>query len=285
MQTLFSSLGHTRAALLPEDWKDFCHDTCLRHPIRELVHQDVFTRRSFDKPRRYAGDAVLLDLLYQGVRPAHHRPSELGQGVYHYLSQQASTRSVRGRRDLLARWIDATAERVAHAHVFSVACGHLREAQLSRAVQERRLGRFLALDQDQESLAVVERELGPLGVEAVPGSVKALLKGELRFDGMDFVYASGLYDYLPQAVATPFTHLLFSMLRPGGRLLLANYADPPADSSFKAYMEAFMDWWLLYRDESEVEAWSRDIPRAQLAGQRLFRDDTGNLIYLELVRR
>jgi SAM-dependent methyltransferase len=287
MQLLFSALGQTRATLLPEAWKAFCQDICLRHPVRELVHQDPLTRRSFDKPRRYAGDAVLLDLLYEGIQPAYHphRPSEIGQAIHDYLSQQMSVTSIRGRRDLLARRIDSIAEQVPGARVLSVACGHLREARLSRAVREQRLGRFLALDQDPESLAVVDRELGTFGIETVAGSVKAMLKGELRFDAMDFIYAAGLYDYLRQPVAIQLTRVLFSMLRPGGRLLLANYADPPADSSFKAYMEAFMDWWLLYREESEVDGWGEEIPRAEVAGRRLFRDDTGNLLYLELIRR
>jgi len=287
MQLLFSTLGHTRASLLSADWKAFCRDICLRHPIRDLVHQDPLTRRSFEKPRKYAGDAVLLDLLYEGIQPARHsqRLSEIGQGVHDYLSLQTSVSSIRGRRDLLARWIDSIADRAPGAHVLSVACGHLREARLSRAVREQRLGRFLALDQDQESLTVVDQQLGFFGIETVSGSVKSMLKGELRFDAMDFIYAAGLYDYLRQPVAIQLTRVLFSMLRPGGRLLLANYADPPADSSFKAYMEAFMDWWLLYREESEVDRWSEEIPKAELAGRRLFRDDTGNLLYLELTRR
>lgn len=285
MRTLFSALRHTRATLLPEDWKGFCQNVCLRHPIRDFVHQELFTRRSFDKPRRYAGDAVMLDYLYQGLRPRRDCPTPMGLGIYQYLAEQTTARSVLGRRDLLAQWIDSTAERCPEARVLSVACGHLREAHFSRAVQEGRLGKFLALDQDEESLAVVGREFGALGVEQVPGSVRALLRGRLRFDGMDLVYASGLYDYLPQPIAIRLSRLLFSMLRPGGRLLLANYADPAEHSSFKAYMEAFMDWWLLYRDEAEVREWSQDIPRAELAGQKLFRDDTGNLVYLELTRR
>ena len=285
MHTLLSMLGRTRAALTPDDWKAFCRDVCLQHPIRHLVHQEPYTRRSFDKPRRYAGDAVLLDFLYQGLRPEQHGPSVLGQGIYDYLSQQTSSNSLRGRLALLARWIDATAERVPAARILSIACGHLREARLSRAVRERRLGRFVAFDQDKESLAVVHRELGPFGVETVQGSVKALLRGEIGFDPQDFVYAAGLYDYLRPPMTLELTRLLFSLLRPGGRLLLANYSDSPTDSDYKAYMEAFMDWWLIYRDEPELETWSQDIPRAQLAGQRLFRDETKNLIYLELIRR
>ncbi|WP_257455464.1 class I SAM-dependent methyltransferase [Archangium lipolyticum] len=284
MQLLFSTLGHARSVLDGEDWKQFCRD-CLTHPLRELVHQDPIARRSFARPRGYAGDAVLLDLMYQTEMPERARASKLGQELCQFMYEQPSAVSLRGRRDLLARRINDLAEEVPDARVLSLACGHLREAHLSQAVRERRLGRFLAVDQDPKSLAVVQRELVPLGIEAVPGSVKAVLRGQLAFSDLDFIYAAGLYDYLPQPIAIRLTRTLFSMLRPGGKLLLANYIDATFDSGCKAYMEAFMDWWLIYREEHEVREWLQDIPRSELATHRLFRDDVGNLIYLEAVRR
>jgi extracellular factor (EF) 3-hydroxypalmitic acid methyl ester biosynthesis protein len=284
MGLLFSTLGHARAVMVSEDWKRFCK-ACLAHPVRELVHQDPITRRSYARPRGYAGDAVLLDLMYRTELPDRMRATKLGQGICQFMFEQPSAISLRWRRDMLARRIDELAEQTPDARVLSVACGHLREAQLSQAVRERRLGRFLALDQDPKSLSVVERELAPLGVEPVPGSVKALLKGQQTFSDLDFIYAAGLYDYLPQPIAQRLTRVLFSMLRPNGRLLVANYTESAADAGCKAYMEAFMDWWLLYRDEHEVTEWLQDIPRNELARQRLFRDDPGNIIYLEAVRR
>jgi SAM-dependent methyltransferase len=284
MRLLFSTLGHARSVLVHEDWKQFCRD-CLNHPIRDLVHQDPITRRSFARPRGYAGDAVLLDLMYQTEMPERARASKLGQEICQFMYEQPSATSLRGRRDLLARRLNALSEERPDAGILSVACGHLREAQLSQAVRERRLGRYLAVDQDPKSLAVVQRELVPFGIEAVPGSVKALLKGQLAFSDLDFIYAAGLYDYLPQALTIRLTRLLFSMLRPGGKLLLANYTDATFDSGCKAYMEAFMDWWLIYREEHEVQEWLQDIPRSELAAHRLFRDEVGNLIYLEAVRR
>jgi SAM-dependent methyltransferase len=284
MRVLFSTLGHARSVLVSEDWKQFCR-ACLTHPVRELVHQDPITRRSFARPRGYPGDAVLLDLMYQTEMPERARASKLGQEICQFMYEQPSAISLRGRRDLLAWRLNGLSEEVPDARILSVACGHLREAQRSRAVHERRLGRFLAVDQDPKSLAVVQRELVPLGIEAIPGSVKALLKGQLAFSDLDFIYAAGLYDYLPQPLAIRLTRLLFSMLRPGGKLLLANYTDTTFDSGCKAYMEAFMDWWLLYREEHEVREWLQDVPRSELATHRLFRDDIGNLIYLEAVRR
>jgi hypothetical protein len=283
MQTLFSGLGDTRATLSPDAWRWFCQHVCLAHPIHELVHQDPLSRYSYEKPRSYAGDAVLLDLLYGEVLPVSQRVSRLGWEVYRFLCKQDSVTSLRSRRDMLAQWIDELAAQVPEARILSVACGHLREAFRSHAVREQRFGEFLALDQDPKSLDVVAQELGPLGVQVVPGSVKALLKGTLRFSGLDFIYAAGLFDYLPQPVAINLARVLFAMLRSGGRLLLANYADPVPDAAFKAYMEAFMDWWLLYRNEAQVEEWLRELPKRELSKYQLFRDATHNIIYLEAI--
>ncbi|WP_052518784.1 class I SAM-dependent methyltransferase [Archangium violaceum] len=285
MRTLLSSLGHARATLVPEDWRRFCIETCRPHPVHSLVRQEPFTRRGFEKPRRYAGDAVMLDFVYEDLAPERLGTTATGVELNRFLCAQTSTASLRGRRDYLARYIDKVSEERADARILSVACGHLRESRRSRAVQQRQVSEFLALDQDLQSLGVIDSELGYLGIKPVAGSVKDILRDQLRFEDMDLVYASGLYDYLPQPVAIRLTAQLFSMLRPGGRLLLANYADPHKDSAFKAYMEACMDWWLIYRDESEVAGWMSDIPRSQLRRQALFRDETENLIYLELTRR
>jgi SAM-dependent methyltransferase len=281
MQTLFASLARTRAVLEEPEWKRFCED-CRRHPIRELVHQDPITERSFTKPRGYSGDAVLMDMMY-GRRTRHmEAATPLGQVAARYVYGQPSAQSVRERRELLARKIDTVAQETPDARILSVACGHLREAPLSAAVRERRLGQFLALDQDPRSLAVVEQELASHGIQVVPGSVRTLLKGETRFTGLDFIYAAGLYDYLPQPVALQLTRVLFSMLRSGGRLLVANYTDGAQDAG---YMEAFMDWWLLYREQSEVEAWLQDVPRRELSGYHFQWDSLRNVLYLEAVRR
>jgi SAM-dependent methyltransferase len=285
MRTLFSTLRHARATLVPDDWRRFCIDTCRAHPVRALVHQDPFTRRGFDKPRKYAGDAVVLDFVYEDREPARLGTTRTGVEINRFLCAQSSIAALRGRRDHLARCIDKVSGERADARVLSVACGHLRESQRSLAVQQRQVAEFLALDQDLASLGVIDSELGHLGVKPVPGSVKAILRNQIRFEEMDLVYASGLYDYLSQPIAVRLTGQLFSMLRPGGRLVLANYADPPEGAAFKAYMEAFMDWWLVYREDADVAGWTGEIPRSQIRRQQLFRDETENLVYLELTRR
>ncbi|RKH57452.1 class I SAM-dependent methyltransferase [Corallococcus llansteffanensis] len=279
MASLHGGLIERRRQWSPEVWKRFCMEVARKHSLRHLVHQCPFTRHAFERPRGYAGDAALIDYLY-----IDHAADELhaGREVYRYMHGQPSACSVRERRELLTRMMDETAELRPDGRVLSVACGHLREAEQSRAVAERRLQELIAFDQDPVSLAEVSR-LHPDGVvRPVCGSVRALLSGKVTFSELDFVYSAGLYDYLSDSVASRLTSVFFSMLRPGGRLLVANFAVHPPETG---YMEAFMDWWLTYRDEDGMRSLLAETPLEQVANVRLFRDSQDNVIYLEVTRQ
>jgi hypothetical protein len=50
--------------------------------VFRLIQEDPFTRRAFEKPRGYPGDAALLDYVYDGVNAAASLPvttSNLGR--------------------------------------------------------------------------------------------------------------------------------------------------------------------------------------------------------------
>ena len=280
MLKLHGGLAQLRQHWSHEDWRRFCLEAARPHPLREFLHQCPFTRHGYQRPRGYAGDAALIDYLYSErlEEDSHLHP---GAHIYRFMYQQPSPRSVRERRALLAQQLDSVAAQVDRPRILSVACGHLREAEQSLAVKEHRVGELVAFDQDPLSLAEVTRQHpGPV-VQPVCGSVRALLSGRTVFGNLDLIYSAGLYDYLSDNTARRLTQLLFDMLKPGGRLLLANFATCPE----AGYLEAFMDWWLIYRDEAQVQAFTRDIDPRQLAGTRMFRDSQQNVIYLELTRR
>lgn len=281
MELLVSGLGEHRRLTLGQEWTRFA-SAALEHPVRELAHQDPFTRRTFDKPRGYAGDALMLDYIYREV-PLPSDTTEMGRAIYSYTSASPACQSVRCRRDILAEAIDEVAARTpAGARVLSIACGHLREAQRSEAVKAGALSTFVGLDQDEESLALLGREHVQLGVTPVAGSVRDILGARVAYRDMDLVYAAGLYDYLPPPVATRLTARLFAMLRSGGRLLVGNFCPNLHDIG---YMESYMAWTLLYRTEADMEALAAEVPAGEIAGRRLFRDGPGNVVYLELQRQ
>jgi len=278
---LCQQLNHWQQTLPEQEWKQL-GDTLRQHPLHVLLLQDPFTARAFAKPRGYAGDAVVMDLIYayDGAVP-HPVPdvTPLGARIYQQVASYAAGVATRNRRALLAAKLDEIADACAQPHVFAVACGHLREAAASQAVVTGRIGRFLALDQDPVSLAEVTATVGRYGVETVEESVTALLRGKIAYDNLDFVYSAGLYDYLSDKVAQRLTRLLFDMLKPGGRLLLANFSREHASIG---YMEAFMDWFLVYRDEQQVRDFLAEIPAEQIASCDLYRTEEECIIYLEV---
>ena len=162
----------------PAEWADYARGT-LDHPLRALLHQDPFTYRAFSKPRGYAGDAVMMDYIYGlgEAIPAAREATPLGRAIFQYMDSRPSAKAVRYRRRLLAGLIDRVAKR-GNASVLAIAAGHLREVELSQAVQIGRLREFVALDQDENSLALVDREYSRLGIRTQPGSVRQILAGK-----------------------------------------------------------------------------------------------------------
>jgi len=141
------------------------------------------------------------------------------------------------------------ARRPAVSAVGRIACGHLREAMISRAILERRISEFIALDQDQESLDHIAETYTQHNIRIVNGSVRAVISGAVKLGGFNLIYAAGLYDYLVDRVAARLTAATFDMLVSGGRLLVANFAPTGRDI---AYMEKFMRWKLIYRTEDDI---------------------------------
>lgn len=280
MEELLGSLSERRREMPAASWVDWCAD--LRaHPIFQQVQQSPLTRRAFEKPRGYPGDAATLDLIY-GIEPLPASVSVLGRQLYAWEFQCPFGRSVRARKELLAARIDRVCARTARPRVLSLACGHVREARSAQALLDRRLGAFFAIDQDAASLAVVAQELSGYGVVPVPGTVRAVVARKLRYRDIDLAYAAGLFDYLPRPVAAQLTARLFEMLRSGGQLLIPNFVDSAPDV---AYMEAFMDWQLVYRDEDELASLASVLPPDELASVEVFREEHGNVCVLEITRR
>jgi hypothetical protein len=281
LEDLFEDLSLRREEE-PETWADVAR-ACLDHPLRHLLHQDPFTYRAFAKPRGYAGDAVMMDYIY-GLGEAGRAARDatpLGRAIFSHMGTRPSARAVRYRRKLLADMIDRTASKGGR-RVFALAAGHLREVEISHAMQTGRLDDFVAMDQDEASLTVVARDYASLGVRAMKGSVRQILTGKLQQGEFDFVYAAGLFDYLAAPVATALTCRLFEMTRPGGTLLIPNFADGARDTG---YMEAFMDWHLIYRTHTDMHALAAALPSSEVASVDIFDDDDATITFLVVHKR
>jgi SAM-dependent methyltransferase len=280
MDLLVGSLLAVRSREETGSWEQLS-PLIIEHPVGRLVWQDPFTEHSYRKPSGYSGDARLLDYLYGHSEPPAE-VSALGKDVFAYMMAQLGARSVRSRAQILAHIIDQAAAEVRAPRILSIACGHLREAALSEAVNQHRVGEFVAFDQDADSLAEVQRTFGQKGVRVVQGSVRTILSEKVRFENFDLVYAAGLYDYLSDRVATRLTRMMFDMLVPGGRLVVANFAPCLPETG---YMETFMAWKLIYRQPHELQTLGQGIAGDEWKSNRLFWDEHESIVFLDVTRR
>jgi extracellular factor (EF) 3-hydroxypalmitic acid methyl ester biosynthesis protein len=282
---LIDLLGLLKETFSDQTWRDAVLPAARQHPIANLIHECPFTRHSFTRPRGYPGDAGLIDFVYRhpATRPAQEAATEAGRTVMAFTIDVTACEAVRHRRSILAAKIDEAAERRTKPAILSVASGHLREAELSLALKTGRVGRLLAVDQDPESLAVVDtyQDMVSGVIEARQETVRQILAGKTDLGRFDLVYAAGLYDYLDARVAARLTRVLFEHLRAGGRLLIPNFLWGVRE---EAYMEVFMDWYLLYRTRSEIEAFGDEIAPAAIRSKHYTEDAAGTIGYLELER-
>lgn len=253
------------------------------HPIARRLREDPLADRNLSRPRGYPGDAVALDFMYAGM-PAATRQSTtlLGRAIFAYTAGcSAAAVAARQRRSALSLAIDETAAGAAGARVLAVGCGHLREARLSRAVAAGSLGELVAADSDRESLHVVARDFGRGRVRTVDANVADLAWRRVPLGAFDLVYTSGLYERLSDVPARALTAALLRLLRPGGRLLISSFVDGFLGHE---YMQTFMGWRLVCRDEAALLALVGDASRAARMAARTWLDATRCLAWLEVRR-
>ena len=220
----------------------------------------------------------MLDYIY---RPREVATSRLGAVVHQATTRLSNAQSILFRRDYLACLIDRVVERQSKANVFSVASGHMRELDVFRTKTTHRRFRILALDQDLDSLDECISSYPDFNISALNKSVIALLKRTLGLERQfDLIYSAGLADYLSDKTLRCMLCRLYEQLKPDGLITVANYTP---DSHGRGFMEGFMDWSLVYRDEDDL---SRIVGIALPdASYRIFRDDPGNVVYIEIQQK
>lgn len=277
-----------RAGADPHSWQVMVKEQIAPHPAIRRIRECPLTARCAFKPRGYAGDAVMIDYIYGTGDVAGPAEMSLAKSLFAYTSASPPSRAVRYRRHRLADLIDSCATEQIHRNqqglrILSVAAGHGRELELSAAFRSGLISEFVALDQDAQSLQELSRAYAsmPTKITTLEMGVKSLLGGKHGLGSFDLVYSAGLYDYLDTPLATRLTARLFDLLSPNGRLMYANFA---TDIFGIGYMEAAMDWWLVYRDAAQTRALADEIDKSQVSIMNEYTDPGRNIFFVELQR-
>lgn len=272
-----------------EKWRQWISHVRL-HPLHAcMLESDTISRLAYQQLRGYAGDACLLDYIYYGSNPSDIE-SQWTRSFLSAVYLMHPPFAVRQRAAYIGRWVDQLASTKNDIktpfRTLSVASGHCREMTCSSKFLSGDI-HLVALDQDEQSVQHTTQELheiGSLPVTCINESISSLIQGKsVNADQQfDAIYSSGLFDYLNEKVAAKLIHRLFMLLKPGGSLLIANLMNTLYGV---AYMEAFQNWFLIYRD---IPSMQRLVDLAKLPSSHIDQQSvtvgSTSCVYLEIHR-
>ncbi len=254
-----------------------------------FILQTETTARFFTKPLGYAGDYWVLEKIYENVALGN---TPLGI-VVDRMHQEASTSiAVRNRRALIAN------ELYEHFNNFSqqidtpsvkmlcIASGPAREIfdLYEKLENEGRLKNIQTtlLDFDGEALEFCQKWRDERGwseqIETVQETILNLITGRSRlsFAPQDVVYSIGLIDYFQEKHVVKLLNYIFSILKPGGKVILGNFHK---SNPFKEYMDTIVEWRLIHRDENDM---NRIMQQSKFGKSgRIFFENEGINLFIE----
>ena len=213
-------------------------------------------KRFYTKPRGYAGDFYTIEMIYR------NRPSgsgAVGKLIDSGFLEHSAACAVRNRRALLAREIQRTVVRQngGPARVMSIACGPAREVfdvyeQLGNPARLK--ATLLDIDEKARDFVAEELRLKNL-VEHVSFHNENVLylavgRRKLDLEPQDLIYSIGLIDYFNDKTVGRLIDYAYTLLKPGGKLILGNFHPRNAD---KALMDHVLEWRLIHRTEEDMD--------------------------------
>ncbi len=218
-----------------------------------------FAERAYYKPKGYAGDYLMMEMIYRNQPDGD---GKLGRLVDGWCLNTDAAQAVRGRRELLGTLLGSWKNKV-HTHdepfrVLNLACGSSRELFDFLAQREETTGiEVLCVDADPEALQYVGRHVNVVPHQASVRLMQenvikwALGRAHHHFGLMDIIYSAGLTDYLDARLFQALTTRAYEHLRPGGVFIIGNFG---SHNPNKAFMDHLLQWNLIHRSERELRS-------------------------------
>ena len=244
--------------------------------LTPLLLDCPMVHRSYTKPLGYPGDYKVMLQYYDN---AFEGPSVFAKVFHKFFVEHPLSHGVRTRKDMVVALMHAEQERLLSLgqaeptlRVASLGCGPAREVAEFVSTHRRWPGdiRWTLIDQEDEVLSVAyqagHRELVKAGEQArgtlhcLNLSFAQLLQEPALMQSIapqDFIYSTGLFDYLREARAQALIAGLYERLAPGGLLAIGNAIGP---NQWFWSPECILDWTLLYRTEAEMRRLAADLP-------------------------
>jgi len=271
------------------------HRYYAKRQLHPLVLCAPFMYRTFAKPLGFAGDYEMVNMM---VRDCYEGASVFAKVLNTFFLNTPPVVAHRNRLQCLTDLLIQEASRAARDsrtfRVFNLGCGPAQEVQAFLSKSELSHGaEFSLLDFNDETVMHVEQAVNQAkakyqrgtAVRVIKKSVSQLLKeaskpvSKLGSGTYDFVYCSGLFDYMPNQICEKLAHIFYDLLAPGGLLAVTNVE---SSNPSRSWMEYMVDWHLEYRTGKQMEAFRP--AQAPLETSRVSSELSGLNIFLEVRR-
>ncbi len=206
----------------------------IKETFRLLTGHWVFKskmgERVFKKLRGYPGDYISLESIY------NNQPISVGIGIYYdrYLLNNPLAITVRMRKEKMKEALITFLKEtnLPSINILNIACGSCREInELFNNPEIMGLKKnisFTFVDFDKEAIEFSKNRLRPpknTRLEFLNEDIVNLIKNEKyreRLSKQHLIYSMGLADYMPNRLLKAFIAFTFSLLHPGGRLIITH---------------------------------------------------------------
>lgn len=227
-----------------------------RYRLGKFIFQSPFTKRSYEKPRGYAGDFEMMNIIYRDDNFAN---TLLGACMEVAVRIHEEPTAVRNRVKYLSSKILDVCNKSGEINILTVASGPAEEIKFAISKMDQdTLDRvtFNLLDQDQDALKYAQKnireQLLKEGKEAkvklIPMDIKDVIISGLN-DQYDLIYSAGLFDYFSDPVASRACKALFKSLKKNSKIVIGNFN---ADAPNAFGMLALFDWFLILRSQKDL---------------------------------
>ncbi len=223
--------------------------------FRPIFAKGEYNVWTLQKPFGYAGDFKIIDDIYQ------NNPTTIGyERLFdNYFQMSATAVAVRNRKEDLKRFLAAFIKgknnnKLRIMDLASGSCRDLKELLCMENVSYENVI-FDCYDNDERALKFGRKLLA--GYENInffkKNAIKIALKKSINLTidkEYDCIFSAGLFDYFDERVAAKLVQNLKKLLKPEGRMFIANVRDKYCSPSIY-FLEWGGDWNLVYRDEEE----------------------------------
>ena len=277
-QAQLATLSRHRATLGPAEERAAMLQ--FREALTPVIHQSDFGRYVYEKPRGYPGDFGTQEMIWlaHAVGGAHRYcgSTPLGRLLSALSFDMAASRATAHRVSRLKDYVRDAGPRIA-----SIGCGSAIELWDMADYRSAPAEVFL-LDQDTGALERAMTQIGGADFISVTCHRANVLKFVLAptqsgLPPQDLVYLFGLLDYFPLSSAARIVKSAWSLVAPGGRLVLTNAMPSNPD---RLWMEWGGDWWLDHKEADAIASLARPLEGFRRASVQA--DPFGVYAYLEV---